>query len=304
MGYANTALLFRGVTTPRRRLRAEAGFTLVEMLLTASLLVILLLAVAAISDQSQSVSTRDRARMTSLAAAQAGLSRMTYELRQACYIVPPGATPNAASYCGRASVRPAPTQCVDPALCADFIRFTRTCIQRTTTATCPGVATTCASPPCVTRGTERIRYDCSLVDPANTGTTTCVRFQGGACATAAAGVNPSTDCAAPGRAITACTSGLTSSDAALIRSVLNYGAGSGLDCTSTTRPIFRYCLAADTYTATSSDRISCTGTPATAVAMNVSIYVARRGERKAGLANGMSLQEGVALRDVTLDTTP
>jgi hypothetical protein len=90
----------------------------------------------------------------------------------------------------------------------------------------------------------------------------------------------------------------------LVRSVLNYGAATGLDCSSGMRPVFRYCLATDTYTATTADRVACTGTPATAVAMNLSIYVARKGERRTGLANGMYLQEGLALRNVALETSP
>jgi type II secretory pathway pseudopilin PulG len=281
----------------------ERGFTLTELLITATLMIIVLTAVAAIAESTQSASRRDQARATTLATTQAGLSRMTYELRQACYLVPPGTTPAAGTYCGRPSVRPAPTNCSNAGLCIDFIMWTRSCIQRTTTASCAG-APACASPPCVTRGTLRVRYDCSVVDPAGNGTTECVRFTGGACAAPASGTAPSPDCAAPGRTITSCSSAQASGDAVLIRSLLNYNAGSGLDCTSTARPVFGYCTASDNYVATSNDRLSCSGTPSTAAAVTESIYVARRGERSVGLANGMYLQDGAALRNATLDTSP
>jgi hypothetical protein len=228
---------------------------------------------------------------------------MTYELRQACYVVPPGTTPNAGTYCGHGSVRPAPTICSNSGYCLDFIMWTRTCIQRTSTATCAG-APACGSPPCVTRGTLRVRYDCSVLDPAGNGTTECVRFAGGACATAAVSTNPSTDCAAPGRTITACSGAQAATDAVLIRSLINYNTGSGLDCTSTARPVFSYCTTSDNYVATSNDRLTCSGTPSTAAAITESIYVARRGERRVGLANGIYLQDGAALRNATLDTLP
>jgi type II secretory pathway pseudopilin PulG len=284
-------------------LRAEKGFTLVELLITASLMIVVLLAVAALADSTQRASKRDQARATTLAAGQAGLTRMTSELRQACYIVPPGTTPGTGTYCGRSSIVPAPTLCSDSALCIDFIKLMRTCIQRTTSATCPGIAGTCASPPCVTRRMLRVRYDCSLVDPANNGTTECVRFAGGACAAAASGGSPSSDCAAPGRTVTPCTSAALAADPPLIRSVLNYNTGSSLDCSSTTRPVFRYCLASDTYTGTSSG-IACTGTPSSAVAMQLTAYLARRGERRTGLRNGMLLQDGVSMRDIAPEMDP
>jgi prepilin-type N-terminal cleavage/methylation domain-containing protein len=286
------------------RLRSDRGFTLVELLVTASLMVVVLLAVAGIADTTQRSSQRDQARATTLAAGQAGLARMAYELRQACYIVPPGTTPTTGTYCGRASVVPAPTLCSNAALCVDFIRLLRTCVQRTAAATCPGVATTCAAPPCVTRRTQRIRYDCSLVDPANNGTTECVRFAGGACATASAGGSPSSDCGAPGRAVSPCTSSAAATDPSLIRSVLNYGSGSGLDCSTTIRPIFRYCLSTDTYTTGTNSGIACGGAPATAVAMQLSVYLARRGERLRGLANGMYLQDGITMRNIALENAP
>jgi hypothetical protein len=92
-------------------------------------------------------------------------------------------------------------------------------------------------------------------------------------------------------------------DPPLIRSMLNYSTGSSLDCTSTTRPVFRYCLSSDSYTATNSG-FACTGTPATAVAMQLTAYLARRGERRTGLTNGMLLQDGVSMRNIALETAP
>jgi type II secretory pathway pseudopilin PulG len=284
-------------------LHSERGFSLVELLITASLMIVVLFAVAAIADSTQSASQRDQARATTLAAGQAGLARMAYELRQACYVVPPGTTPPSGTYCGRSSVAPESTLCSNPALCIDFIKLMRTCIQRTTTSSCPGV-TPCAAPPCVTRRTQRVRYDCSLVDPANNGTTECVRFQGGACATASSGGSPSSDCAAPGRTVSPCTSAALATEPALIRSVLNYSTGSSLDCASPTHPVFRYCLASDSYTTGTGAGIACSGAPATAVAMQLTIYLARRGERRLGLANGMLLQDGVSMRNVTLESAP
>jgi hypothetical protein len=38
--------------------------------------------------------------------------------------------------------------------------------------------------------------------------------------------------------------------------------------------------------------------------MQLSVYLARRGERRAGLANGMLLQDGVSMRNIALESGP
>jgi hypothetical protein len=38
--------------------------------------------------------------------------------------------------------------------------------------------------------------------------------------------------------------------------------------------------------------------------MQLSVYLARRGERLRGLANGMYLQDGVTMRNIALENAP
>jgi hypothetical protein len=206
----------------------------------------------------------DQERTDTLTSAHVGLTRMATELREACYIVPPGTTPPSGRYCGTASLAPAATACSTSTSCIDFIMLTRTTVTRT--------GGSCAVTPCVTRGTLRVRYDCAIADPAGNGTTRCVRYQGGSCATTGT-------CAAPA----------TTASANLVRSVLN--------SVDATKPVFRYCVGTGGFTVTG-NRLACAATPATATSLNVSVYVGRKGERLSGQANGMYLQEGVGLQNI------
>jgi type II secretory pathway pseudopilin PulG len=66
------------------RLRAdEAGFTLVELLVASSILIVILGAVLALLQTSTRVEARDRERTHAIREAQVGVYRMTRELRQA-----------------------------------------------------------------------------------------------------------------------------------------------------------------------------------------------------------------------------
>jgi type II secretory pathway pseudopilin PulG len=67
--------------------REESGFTLVELLVAAGLLLIVVGAVLALLDSSSSIAARDQERTHAIGEAQAGVHRMTKELRQAFSIV-------------------------------------------------------------------------------------------------------------------------------------------------------------------------------------------------------------------------
>jgi prepilin-type N-terminal cleavage/methylation domain-containing protein len=67
--------------------RGEAGFTLVELLVSMSLLTIVMGALLGIADSSLPVAARDQERAHVLGEAQSGLDRMTRELRQATKVV-------------------------------------------------------------------------------------------------------------------------------------------------------------------------------------------------------------------------
>jgi type II secretory pathway pseudopilin PulG len=67
----------------RGRLRQEAGFTLIEVMMVAAGLTVVLGAVAMFGDTAQTVAARDQERTHSIREAQAGIYRMTRELRHA-----------------------------------------------------------------------------------------------------------------------------------------------------------------------------------------------------------------------------
>lgn len=65
-----------------RSLKEQRGFTLVEGLVTASLMTVILAAVLSLGETSQKLAPRDEERAFTLRDAQVGLSGMTRELRQ------------------------------------------------------------------------------------------------------------------------------------------------------------------------------------------------------------------------------
>jgi len=72
----------------RRRLPAESGFTLVELLLASTLMVVMLFAVLLFSETGQRSQLRTAERALSLRAQQVGLERITREIRQARTLLP------------------------------------------------------------------------------------------------------------------------------------------------------------------------------------------------------------------------
>ena len=71
----------------RARARAEAGFTLVELLVAMGLLLVVLGAALALFDSSNTIAARDQERTHAIREAQVGVYAMTKELRQAYSIV-------------------------------------------------------------------------------------------------------------------------------------------------------------------------------------------------------------------------
>ncbi len=67
----------------RRVLRREAGFTLLEVTITAALLGIVIVAILAVADTGQDLAPKDQQRAHAIRDAQTGLHEMTRELRQA-----------------------------------------------------------------------------------------------------------------------------------------------------------------------------------------------------------------------------
>jgi type II secretory pathway pseudopilin PulG len=266
--------LHRRIPSPiaaRTRFACERGFSLTEVLVVSLILIFVLSAILGIVTSTTKLAKGDQERSDTLASADIGLGRMATELREACYIVPPGTTPVSGRYCGTSGLAPAATGCASSANCIDFIMLTRTTVTRT--------GGSCATTPCVARATVRVRYDCAVSDPAANGTTRCVRYEGGSCATTAA-----------------CDSPPATPRSDLVRSVLN--------SVDAARPVFRYCTGTDAFTATG-NRLACTASPGTATALGVSVYVARSGELKtgAGMRNGMFLQRGVGLPNIGQDAT-
>ena len=74
----------------RRRLACEAGFTLVELMVSSLVLVVLLIAIANVSDAGQVVATRDGELALAVSESQPGFDRMVRELRQAVALNPSG----------------------------------------------------------------------------------------------------------------------------------------------------------------------------------------------------------------------
>ena len=79
MGYRTGSL--------RARARVEAGFTLIELLVAMGLLLVILGAVLALLDSSNTIAARDQERTHAIREAQVGVQAMTKELRQAYSMV-------------------------------------------------------------------------------------------------------------------------------------------------------------------------------------------------------------------------
>src|SRR3954463_8065364 len=83
----------------RARLACERGFTLTEVLVVAALLIVVLTAVASISESTRTNANADQKRTDTLDRANAGLGRMVADLRQACYLIPPASASATGTFC-------------------------------------------------------------------------------------------------------------------------------------------------------------------------------------------------------------
>jgi hypothetical protein len=121
-----------------------------------------------------------------------------------------------------------------------------------------------------TRGLMRVRIDCGTTDPASTTQRECARY---------AGACTATSCPSP-----------TALTGVVVRSVTNFGA------TGSPMNVFIWCTR-ETILSTAGTN-SCTGIPALASAVQISLAVARRGQRLTGNRGSFLLQEGVELRNL------
>jgi type II secretory pathway pseudopilin PulG len=250
------------------RLRSERAFTLVELLITTTLLVLILTAVLAITDATKQQASADQERSATTAAAQTALARMVGELRQACVVFVPGVTPAPGQYCfNQFSTAPAATACPRTTDCVDFVRRSATSFTRS------GNSVSSISHPLV-----RVRYECAQADPASSSDlvrTQCVRFSGSCGATA---------CASP-----------TTQNDVLVRSILNSGA-------TASPPIFQYCTRPNPYGCNVTPGSTVSSLNPLAAAMLVSVRVARRGQRSVGTSTSELMQDGVELKNIAPDS--
>jgi type II secretory pathway pseudopilin PulG len=293
----------------RAHLRSERGFTLVETLIVASLMIVVLLAIASISDSTKTVANADQRRSDTLTFASAGLNRITDDLRQACYLIPPATATTTGTFCrtpqttiaaststgtrtttpngptvGGASESTACAPTATPATtnnnCIQFLMRGRTTVNRDpVTGTATGA----------TRTLWRVRYNCAILDPRDPlGTNTqCERF-----ATQCTLSGAATSCLAPcSPSATGCTAAGASTDSLISGSVTNSAV---TDATLTPRPIFLFC-----------DRVNiltCSATFASSsAALRVELAIARRGTLRRGLNNSVELKDSAELRNNVTD---
>jgi Tfp pilus assembly protein PilV len=293
----------------RDRLAAERGFTLIETLIVAALLIVVLGAIASISDSTRSNANADQSRTDTLDGATAGLTRMVDDLRQACYLIAPGTAQATATFCrvpqttlsastatgtrtvgpDGAAVTSESTACATTATppttsnnCLEFLMRGRTTITRD-----PGSGAVTGT----TRTLWRVRYNCALVDPGDPlrASTRCERFAV-QCTT---GVSGATTCLAPcSRSAVGCAASSASTDNLIAGSVTNSAV---TNPAATPRPIFLYCSRADI--------LSCSATfSAASAAMRVDLAIARRGNLRSGLRNSVELKDSAELRNNVTDT--
>jgi type II secretory pathway pseudopilin PulG len=290
------------------RVAGERGFTLVETLTVAALLILVLGAVATVSDQTRSRANADQKRTDTLDQASAGLARIVGDLGQACYLIAPGSAQLSGAFCrtpgttiaasastgsrtttpdgpttsGAESTACGPT--ATPATtqnnCLEFLMRGRTAIARDPSS---GAVTG------TTRTLWRVRYNCAIGDPRDPrGTNTrCERFST-PCVTSGA----STSCPAPcSPSATSCTASGSSEDVVTTNAVTN---SAETNPANIPRPIFLYCSRVNAQT--------CSATFSTAAAaIRVELAIARRGTLNSGLANSIDLKDAAELRNNVSD---
>jgi hypothetical protein len=126
----------------------------------------------------------------------------------------------------------------------------------------------------VSRPLVRVRISCGVVDPASATQTECARY-------AAACI--STSCPSP-----------TALTGVVVRSLTNSGAAGA------PTNVFVYCTRE---TLASAGVSGCSATPATADAVQVSVAVARWGQRRVSGGGSFLLQEGVELKNIDADNS-
>jgi type II secretory pathway pseudopilin PulG len=246
----------------RRLKKDESGWTLVELLVVATLLIVVLTAILSISDGTQKTAAGDQERTSTIGESQAGIARIAENLRNACYVFSPGGANFATSLCRtNFTTAPATSTCTRSSDCIDFINKGRTSVTRPSGA--------------AIRTLRRVRIDCGQVDPASPSQTQCIRYAG-ACAAAL--------CPSP-----------TSVTGVLVRSVVNGGA------TGSPANVFVYCTR-DSINLTAGAP-SCSAIPATADAVQISLAVSRRGQRRQGTQGSFYLQEGAELKNISQDAS-
>jgi type II secretory pathway pseudopilin PulG len=293
----------------RARLACERGFTIVETLVVAALLIVVLTAVASISESTRGNANADQKRTDTLDRANAGLGRMVADLRQACYLIPPASAAVTGTFCrttsttlaaststGTRTVTPngtaasaESTACAPTATpattdnnCIQFLMRGRTGITRD-----PGTGAVTT----VTRPLWRVRYNCAVRDPRDPRATTtqCERFAT-QCTTSAG----ATTCLAPcSGSATGCAASAASTDDLITGSVTNAAV---TNATNIPRPIFLYCArtSAETCSATFSGL---------AAAIRVELAIARRGTLRNGLGNSIDLKDTAELRNNVSDSS-
>jgi type II secretory pathway pseudopilin PulG len=241
----------------------ESGWTLTELLVVAALLIVVLAAILSVADGTQQTAASDQERTNTIGDAQTGIARITDDLRRACLVFGPGGTSFAGFVCRtNFTTAPGATACTRGSDCIDVITIARTSVARPT-----GTAT---------RAFQRVRIDCGQPDTATSARTQCTRYA--ATCTAAS-------CPSP-----------TSVTGVLVRGVTNGGA------TGSPANVFVYCTRETISAATGPAGCSASPTtPATAGAVQISLAISRRGQRRVdgpGSGGSFYLQEAAELKNI------
>jgi type II secretory pathway pseudopilin PulG len=242
---------------------SESGWTLAELLVVMTVLVVVLTAILSIADGTQKTAASDQERSTTVGEAQAGLARISNDLRNACiFFGANGTGTSGGTYCRKTFTQaPGTSACTRSSDCVDFILDARTTVTRPTGS--------------ASRSLVRVRINCGTADPASAARTQCARF--------AVACTP-TSCPSP-----------TTLSGVLVRSVTNGGA------TGSPVNVFVYCTRHGLDLATGT--AVCSATPATADAIQISLAVARKGQRTTGAAGSFLLQDGAELHNINEDSS-
>jgi len=236
---------------------------LLELVVVVTMLGLILAAILTIADGTSKTAAADQERTNTLGDAQVGIARIADDLRNACVLFGANGIGSVGDYC-RVGFSTAPGNSV----CTRSSDCIDAIINTRTGVTRPaGTAT---------RGLVRVRIDCGTADPSSTTQRECARY---------AVACTATSCPSP-----------TALTGVLVRSVTNFGA------TGSPVNVFVWCTR-ETILSTSGAP-SCAGIiPATAGAVQISLAVARRGQRLTGNRGSFLLQEGVELRNINEDVS-